>query len=133
MQQGATVSIHPTGEKIRVAPGEPLVAWPAELPVSELCGIFEWVEIGGGNWQPKLRLHPRMIRMRATIGDVLGLGVPYNALRRLMTAGFVRSLQITPGQYAFDLQSYRQHCDKVAADPEFWKGANLRKYMEAIQ
>ena len=129
----AVASVHPTGEHVCVAPGEALVPWPLPLPVSELCGVFEWLEIGGGNYQPKLRLHPRMIRMRANIGDELGLGVSYNALRRLMTAGFVRSLQITPGQYAFDLHSYRQHCDKVAADPEFWSGVNRRKYMEAIQ
>ena len=125
-------TVYPAGVKIRIAPGEQLVDWPAHLPVPGRIGVFEWIETAPGNYQPKIRTHSKMIRMRATITEEMGLGITYNSLRRLMTAGFVKWHQVTPGQYAFDLQSYYQHVAKVAADPEFWSGTNLRKYMEAI-
>ncbi len=95
-------------------------------------GVFEWKDQGDGTFKPTIRLHPKMFRMRAAITEELGLGITYESLRRLMTAGFVKSLQVTPGQYAFDLSSFFQHCQNVRANPEFWSGANLRKYMEAI-
>lgn len=127
-----SVTVYPAGMKVKIVPNEICQPWPQHLPLPEQIGVFEWVPRGDGTYEPKIRLHSKMIRMRATITDELGLGITYNSLRRLMTAGFVKSRQITPGQYAFDLQSYYQHVAKVAADPEFWTGQNLRRYMEAI-
>lgn len=127
-----TVTVYPAGLKIRISPDAELTPWPDHLPVPGRIGVFEWQETAPGNYQPKIRTHPKMIRMRATITEELGLGITYNSLRRLMTAGFVKWHQVTPGQYAFDLQSFYQHLAAVAADPEFWRGKNLRRYMEAI-
>ncbi|GEM_PF-5040509 len=125
------VTVYPVGIKVKVAPDDQLTLWPDHLPVPEI-GVFEWVAQGDGNYKPMIRLHPKLVRMGESTIKELGLGVSYNSLRRLMTGGFVRYVQVTPGNYAVDLQSFYQHIAKVKADPDFWTGKNLKKYMEAI-
>ncbi len=117
---------------IKAVPDEPGVSWPNEAPLRGRIGVFDWEPQESGNYRPVVRLHSKLVRMKATITEELGLGITYTSLRRLMLAGFVRSQQVTPGQFAFDLQSYFRHLANVKVDPEFWSGANLRKYMEAI-
>jgi hypothetical protein len=95
-------------------------------------GVFEFQEQADGTYRPVIRLHSTWVRMRTDISEELGLGIPYTSLRRLMTAGFIESRQLTPGQYCFSLQSFYRHCAAVKADPDFWTGKNLRRYMEAI-
>ncbi len=70
--------------------------------------------------------------MKANVTEELGLrDIPCASFRRLMVAGFVRSEQVVPGQFAFDLQSLLDHLAAVKADPGFWTLANVRKYVEA--
>ena len=129
-----TITVYPNGVRIQVTPGDQLTFWPEQIPLPShaTVGVFEWVRNAQGSYDPMVRIHPKMIRCgEAAITD-LGLGIGYYSLRRLCRGGFVRWQQITPGQYAFDLQSYYQHLAKVQADPEFWTGKNLKKYMEAI-
>lgn len=127
-------TVYPAGVKIRVAPEGDRVPWPSHLPLPNRVGVCEMVEGADGRYSATLRLHSTMIRMKANITEELGLGITYASLRRLMTAGFVKSEQVTPGQYSFCLASYFRHLSAVHADPEFWaiKGKNYRRYMEAI-
>jgi hypothetical protein len=126
--------IYPLGVKVRVkaAPDEDAVPWPEHLPIPTTVGVFEMAPERDGRFVPMLRLHATLVKMTSNITEQLGLGITYISLRRLMLAGFVRSVQITPRQYAFDLQSYYQHLNHVAQDPEFWTGKNLKRYKEAI-
>jgi hypothetical protein len=129
------VTIYPTGIKQKVTPDTSgCVPWPDHLPVPTMIGVFEMQPQPDGTFKPMLRLHTTWVRMKANITEELGLGITYASLRRLMLAGFVRSKQVTPGQYSFCLQSYNQHLARVKADPEFWspRGPNLKRYMEAI-
>ena len=128
------VTIYPAGIKMRVTPDEPVAPWPEHVPIPSSIGVFEWVPDPANPtvFKPMVRVQSAMVRMRVGITEELGLGLSYSSLRRLMLGGFVRSIQLTPGQYAFDLQSYYQHVAKVAADPEFWTGQNLKRYMETI-
>jgi hypothetical protein len=125
--------VYPTGVRLQVAPGaDGLAPWPDHIPVPAMIGVFEMSQQPDGSFRPMIRLHTTWVRMKTNICEELGLGVTYTSLRRLMAAGFVKSKQTTPGQYSFCLQSFHQHCAKVQADPEFWSGENLRRYMEAL-
>lgn len=124
------ITVYPHGIKVRVTPTEQ-IPWPDHLPVQEI-GVFEWTPQGDGSYRPMIHLHPKLVRMGDTMIRELGLGVSYNSMRRLMTAGFVRYVQVTPGNYSIDLQSFFQHLSRVKSDPEFWTGKNLQKYMESI-
>ncbi len=126
------VPVYPPGIKVTVTPDAPTVPWPEHIPLPAKLGVFEWAPQADGSYRPVIRLHDKMVRLKANITEELGLGISYDSLRRLMRAGFVKSEQRTPGQYAFCLQSYFQHVAAVRADPEFWSGKNLRRYMEAI-
>lgn len=125
------VTVYPTGIKIRISPDETVADWPDHIPVPSRIGVFEWSAQADGAYKPKIRLQNKMVKMSLDVPEELGLGCSYKTLRRLMIAGFVASEQVSPGQYAFDLQSFYQHRAKVRADPEFWTGANLRRFMEA--
>lgn len=128
------VTIYPAGLKLRVSPEEPLAPWPAHVPIPNSIGVFEWIADPANPtaFKPMIRVQSSMVRMRMGITEELGLGLSYNSLRRLMLAGFVRSIQVTPGQNAFCLQSYYKHVAAVAADAEFWTGHNLKRYMETL-
>ena len=127
----ATITVYPHGIRVRVAPDQPTVPWPGHLPVQRI-GVYELIQELDGRLRPVIHVHGTWVRMRADICEDLGLGISYDSLRRLQRSGFVRARQITPGQIAFDLQSYYQHAAKVQADPEFWTGENLRRYMDAL-
>ena len=128
-----TATVYPLGLKVRIVPNEQRteMPWPDHLPVPQI-GTFEWKSQGDGTFKPVIRLQPVWVKMHANVTQDLGINITYHSLRRLMTGGFIRQRQITPGQFAFDLQSFFQHCAKVEADPEFWTGENLKRYMEAI-
>ena len=126
------ISLFPIGVKMRVAPDQEFAPWPSHLPVPRV-GMMEWVPQADGSYRPMIHCHPVWVRMTEHITEDLGLGINYQALRRLMRAGFVRERRIAPGQYSFDLQSYFKHCAAVQADPYFWENErNLKRYMEAL-
>jgi hypothetical protein len=59
-------------------------------------------------------------------------------MKRLIIAGFVRGMQVTPGVYQFDYYAFREH-EARARDPEFWDRAepgqtltNRKRYSAAI-
>lgn len=130
------VTVYPPGVSVQVAPEE-LQPYPDHLPLPFSIGVFELRKRGAENaYEPMLRLHTAMVRMKANITEELGLGIAYRSLRRLMAAGFVRWEQPTPGQYSFCLRSYFQHLANVRNDPEFWetghRNGNLKRYMAVV-
>ena len=129
------VTVYPLGVRVQVAPGELLkthVDWPEHLPVPT-TGVFEWVPREGGGFDPKIRLQAKWVRLYDVKTGKIDLGgISYDSLRRLIIAKFVKGRQTTPGKIEFDLQSFERHCAAVEADPEFWSGKNLRRYMEAV-
>ena len=130
MEQTEQILILPIGVKVKVTPGEEVYPWPNHLPVPRL-GVFEWEPDPDGRYRAVFRTQSIWVRMREKVTEEYGLGITYQSLRRLMIAGFVESRQLTPGQFALNLQSFYKHCEK-ARDPEFWTGANLKRYMEAL-
>ena len=131
MAKAQQILLFPQGVKVQVAPDGEFHPWPEHLPVPRV-GTMEWVQQPDGSYRPMIHTHPVWIRMKEDITEELGLGLSYFSLRRLMRAGFVRSKQVTPGQYAFDLQSFFRHCAAVQADPEFWDQKRIKRFMDAI-
>lgn len=127
---GTTVTVYPTGVKVEVTPGSQLEMWPDHLPTPQI-GVFDWVDQGDGSYKPMIRIQPKFVRLVRESYETMGLGISYSSLRRLMHAGFVDGLCITPGHYSFDIQSFYRHVARVKADPDFWTGKNLKRYMQA--
>lgn len=125
------ITVYPPGIKLRLAPDAPEAPWPDNLPLPHSIGVFEFKRNDDGSYTPIIKMHTRWLRLSVKGIEELALGIGYNSMRRLMRAGFVKFMQITPGQYAVDLQSYFQHVAAVRADCEFWTGKNLKRYMEA--
>lgn len=125
--------LFPLGVRIKMGPGETRAEWPAHLPPPRVAmTVLE--QQPDGSLRPIIRAENRWVKMREDITEELGMGIGYNTLRRLMTAGFVRWCQPSPGQYSFDLQSWYEHLSNVRRDPDFWaeKGKNRARYDAAL-
>lgn len=125
----AAVRVMPPGEAIRVTP-DAVTRRVADLPAKMIprVGVTDWQPAGDGTYRPIVRIHEAMVRV-TDAARVTGL--PYLALRRLITAGFVRGDQPTPGNVLIDLHSYYDHV-QATRDPEFWTAERRQRYSEAI-
>lgn len=134
MPEKTTTEVNlPSGKKIRaveVAPGF-LVA---DLPDGHECPIYGFISmesIGDQKFVAKVKIWPALLRLSENATEVLGLGMMNpRILKRLAFAGFIETIQFTPGTTLLNLESFFRHLD-AAKDPEFWTPARLELYKQA--
>jgi hypothetical protein len=134
MSQPITTEVNlPNGTKLRaveVAPGF-LVA---DLPDSHECPIYGFISmesIGDQKFVAKVKIWPALLRLTENATEVLGLGMMNpRILKRLAFAGFIETIQFTPGTTLLNLESFFKHLH-AAKDPEFWTPARLELYKQA--
>ena len=125
----AAVRLLPAGAEIRVSP-DALTRRVADLPAEHIprIGVADWQPAGDGTYRPIVRIHECFVRV--TDAERVS-GIPYLTLRRLISAGFCKGSQPSPGNVLIDLHSYFDHVD-ACKDPEFWTPARREKYRQAL-
>ena len=115
---------------IQVAPGE-FARKVADLPpdLAPAAGTVRWQAVGDGTFKPVVVIHDQYVKL---IRAALHFGVVEQALRRLITAGFVKGRQPSPRAWQVEITSLSNHLRAVETDPEFWTPARVQKFSEAI-
>ena len=124
------------GVEVELVPGKKFV--PLAAADVHPVGVAELVPAGDGTFRPVVRVCPQWFSLSQANLRRLGIGISRAGLKRLIVAGFVRGMQVTPGVYQFDYFSYRAH-EGQAADPEFWdrkepgeRFTNRQRYSAAV-
>lgn len=75
----------------------------------------------------------RMVKLNATLGELLGFKGQLHTIRRLGVAGFVRIVQPSPSVHLLDLDSWYAHLERTVDDPDFWDrdAENYKHYLMA--
>lgn len=119
------------GHTVEIAPGQrikPLAG--REVP---RAAVLEWLPAGDGLYRAQARVC-HWERLKRDNLERLGIGMNVFTLERLIRAGFVAGRKPAPNTALFDLMSFYEHLDRVAADEWFWEDEeNLRKYRSAYR
>lgn len=125
------------GTTVEVVPGKTYLPLTAES--IESVGVTELVPAGGGTYRPIVRVCPRWVMLTKRNLRRFGIAISDSGMARLIVAGFVKGMAVTPGVRQFDYFSYLAHEAGVAADPEFWDRTepgqlfnNRERYRKAI-
>lgn len=138
----------PTATAVQVIgakPGTAVEALPGKTFVSlapdaiDAIGVTELMPAGDGTYRPVVRICPRWVMLTKRNLRRFGIAISDSGMTRLIVAGFVRGMAVTPGVRQFDYFSYLDHERAVAADPEFWDRtepgqlfSNRDRYRKAI-
>lgn len=124
------------GLEVELIPGRRfLTLSPKDIPP---IGVAELVPAGDGTFRPVARICPSWFTLTPENLAKLDIAISVRGFHRLITAGFVDGVLVTPGVTQFDYFSYRQHLEKVR-DPEFWdkieaghRFTNRQRYRQAL-
>lgn len=125
------------GTLVELVPGKTFV--PLSLESIEAVGVVELVPAGAGTCRPVVRICHRWVMLTRRNLRRFGIAISDSGMVRLIIAGFVKGMAVTPGVRQFDYHSYREHEKAVLADPEFWDRTepgqlfnNRERYRKAI-
>ncbi|HEY8898888.1 MAG TPA: hypothetical protein VIM61_00535 [Chthoniobacterales bacterium] len=108
---------------VSAAPGEKAV-YLTEAPESRRSGVFTWQKLGDGTFAPVVRIYDTQV----PISEILKLvGISYDTIRRLITAGFVDGSQPSPGRILVSIDSLFAHLE-ATKDPDFWTPERVQKF-----
>ena len=125
------------GTVLEVLPGKTYL--PLDAESIEAVGVTELMPAGDGTYRPVVRICPRWVMLTRRNLRRFGIAISDSGMVRLIIAGFVKGMAVTPGVRQFDYFSYLDHESAVAADPEFWDRtepgqlfSNRDRYRKAI-
>ncbi|PTY03910.1 hypothetical protein DB346_02940 [Verrucomicrobia bacterium LW23] len=119
----------PTGQKLmgelsECAPGKFVQVGHGQAPKIIICDVV-------GNNDGTCRMVPRNFEKFQSLTDELleAMGnVSRETLMRLIMGGFIEGIKVSPRVWLINLQSWFNHLDRCAADPEFWNDKRVRHY-----
>lgn len=121
----------PAAKMVEVAPGRFSLA-PAgrRAPDVVLCRALP---AENGTW----RLCPENVtwaRVNSELLTSIGMGRHFLTLYRLARGGFVEMVRIAPHTYLLNLDSWFNHLQRCAENPEFWEAGrgNREEYRKAL-
>lgn len=126
-----------SGTTVEALPGKNFAPLAAEAV--EAVGVTELLPAGDGTYRPVVRICPRWVMVTEKNLRRFGVAISARGMVRLIVAGFVKGMTVTPGVRQFDYFSYLDHEAAVLADPEFWDRTapgqilnNRERYRKAI-
>lgn len=106
------------GVEIEVVPGKSYL--PLEPQDVDTLALAELVPAGDGTYRPVARICGRWWTLSRKNLRRLGIAISESGLARLVRAGFVRGMRVTPNITQFDYFDYLRHERAVYEDDEFW-------------
>jgi hypothetical protein len=125
------------GTTVEAVPGKTFL--PLNPATIEAVCVTELMPAGDGTYRPVVRICPRWVMLTRRNLRRFGIAISDSGMVRLIIAGFVKGMAVTPGVRQFDYFSYLDHERAVASDPEFWDRtepgqlfSNRDRYRKAI-
>lgn len=117
----------------QVAPGENVYTPEPGQDAPEFV-LAKFVRIQNTNTYKLIPYSQRMARVNEKLMSLLGFPssqdrpVQYQTLRRLANAGFIEMIQISPGTWMLDVDSWFRHLRYCVQNPDCWEqGSEDRK------